>query len=91
MLQSDADNVQTVVSNLEKENSLLRQAQLLNQLFIEETDPILVAANDKVKFSEFIYLLDLLIQGTASPSFTVVSKQDMTYCRQKQNFEKLTN
>jgi len=59
LLQSDPDSVQTIVSHLEKENSLLRQAQLLNQLFIDETDPVLVAANEKIKELE-ITMEDIL-------------------------------
>jgi len=49
LLKMDEDNVERVVDELEKENALLRETQMLNQLFVDEEDPIIVAMTEKIK------------------------------------------
>lgn len=77
MLQSDPDNIQTIVSHLEKENSLLRQAQLLNQLFIDEKDPVLIAANEKIQELETTLAEIIEDKKTVIVNFTEDKNKEM--------------
>jgi len=49
LLKMDEDNVERIVDELEKENALLRETQMLNQLFVDEEDPIIVAMTEKIR------------------------------------------